>query len=156
MKKMAAAVLATFLALPVLAQPPVPPDEDIRGRSDEYQDAYRRGYEKGFERGYTRGLAEGERRGATAAPPPPPPPRLGPIVVTGAVYGTSSHHCEATRYMAHRADGKRTYSMEVSNGICGDPAHGDRKTLDITYRCGDIEKTASAPEHRTVYLDCSS
>jgi hypothetical protein len=40
--------------------------------------------------------------------------------------------------------------------MCGDPAKGQRKSLEATYRCGEIEKTASANEHRTIYLDCSS
>ena len=86
----------------------------------------------------------------------PAPPRLGPIRVTGAFYGTSSRNCDATRYVASRANGKRTYSFEISNNICGDPAHGDRKSLEVTYYCGHVVKSASANEHRTIYLDCTS
>jgi len=78
----------------------------------------------------------------------------GPIHVTGAVYGTSSHNCDGTRFLSRRANGKRSYSFEVTNEICGDPAHGERKSLDVTYRCGEVQKTASANEHRTIYLDC--
>jgi hypothetical protein len=155
MRRTSALVIAALLALPAFGQDT--PDEDMRNRSDEYQDAYRRGYEKGFERGYAKGLNEGERRAvaAPAPPPPPPPPRLGPIVVINADYGSQAHRCGATRYVAKRADGKRNFSMEVTNGICGDPSPKDRKTLDVTYRCGDIEKTASAPEHRNISLDCN-
>ena len=121
------------------------------------EDAYRRGYDEGFQRGYEKGLAEGEHRARAVATPPPAPPRAplgGPIHVTGAVYGTSSRNCDATRYVARRANGKSSYSFEVTNEPCGDPAHGDRKSLDVTYRCGEIVKTTSANEHRTVYLDC--
>lgn len=122
------------------------------------EDAYRRGYDEGFERGYRKGVEEAERRARAAAVPPPPlqplPPRTGPIHVTGAFYGTSSRNCDATRYVSHRASGKGSYSFEVTNEICGDPAHGDRKSLEVTYRCGEIVKTASANEHRTIYLDC--
>ena len=53
-------------------------------------------------------------------------------------------------------NGRRTASFEVTNDMCGDPAKGDRKQLEITYVCGSIAKTASAYEHRTVYLDCTS
>src|SRR4051812_35727433 len=121
------------------------------------EDAYRKGYDEGFERGYQKGLEEGERRSRVAAPPPPPAaPLLGPIHVTGAYYGTSSRNCDATRFLARRADGKRYYSFEVTNEICGDPAHGDRKSLEVTYRCGGVGKTASANEHRTIYLECRS
>jgi len=157
----ALAIAALAFTLPAAAQP-MPPRYDeppeIRDRGDEY----RRGYEAGFERGYARGLAEGERRGAPVmAPPPPQPlpppaPRLGPIRVTGAYYGTSSKNCDATRWLSHRANGKRSYSIEVTNDICGDPARGQRKELNATYRCGEIQKSASANEHRTIYLDCSS
>jgi hypothetical protein len=130
---------------------------EYRERSDS-REAYRRGYERGFERGYAKGLAEGERR-APPPPPvavPPPPPRLGPIRITGAFYGTSSKNCDATRYVASRANGKRNYSFEVSNNICGDPARGERKSLEVTYYCGQVVKSASANEHRTIYLDCTS
>ena len=121
------------------------------------EEAYRRGYDEGFQRGYQKGLEEGGHRAPVAAPPPPAPPRAplsGPIHVTGAFYGTSSRNCDATRYVARRANGKASYSFEVTNEICGDPAHGDRKSLDVTYRCGEIVKTTSANEHRTLYLDC--
>jgi hypothetical protein len=151
----AAGILAVMLMGPVhvLAQPHDDPPE-YRDRSD-YRDAYRKGYERGFERGFAKGLAEGERR---APPPPaaPPPPRLGPIRVTGAAYGTASRNCNAGKYVASRANGKRSYSFEVSNAICGDPAQGQRKTLEVTYYCGGVMKTASANEHRTIYLDCST
>jgi hypothetical protein len=124
-------------------------------RPEEARDAYRRGYDEGFERGYQKGVAEGERRATTVAQPPPPrAPLVGPIRVTGAFYGTSSHNCDATRQLSRRANGKRSYSFEVTNEICGDPAHGDRKSLEVTYRCGEVVKTASANEHRTIYLDC--
>ena len=46
-------------------------------------------------------------------------------------------------------------NLDVTNSICGDPSPGDRKSLDVTYVCGTIAKTASANEHRSVYLDCT-
>ena len=33
---------------------------------------------------------------------------------------------------------------------------GDRRSLDVTCCCGEISKTATANEHRTIYLDCTS
>jgi hypothetical protein len=47
-------------------------------------------------------------------------------------------------------------SFEVTNEMCGDPSHGDRKELAVTYRCGEAIKTAAANEHRNIYLDCRS
>ncbi|MGZ5079230.1 MAG: hypothetical protein ACXWHZ_06775 [Usitatibacter sp.] len=139
-----------------LAQDARPEPPEYRDRA-EAREAYRRGYETGFERGYRKGLEDGERRAAPIVAPPPAaaPPRLGPIRVSGAFYGTSSKNCDATRYVASRANGKRSYSFEVTNNICGDPARGDRKELSVTYRCGEVDKTSSANEHRTIYLDCT-
>lgn len=147
------AACAAAFCLPAFAQDE-PPEYRDRG---EARDAYRRGYESGFERGYRKGLEDGERRAAPiVAPQQPAPIRLGPIRVTGAFYGTSSKNCDATRYVASRANGKLSYSFEVSNNICGDPARGDRKELSVTYYCGGLSKSASANEHRTIYLDCNS
>jgi len=151
MKFLAAAVFAAGLqpAIPLQAQDEPP---EYRDRADS-REAWRRGYERGFERGYEKGLAEGGRRVAT--PPPPPPPRTGPIHVIRATYGTEARSCDATRWVASRANGRKTHSFEVTNAICGDPARGDRKSLEVAYRCGEIGKTASAFEHRTLYLDCN-
>ncbi len=52
-------------------------------------------------------------------------------------------------------NGRRTASVQVNNEMCGDPARGDRKELEVTFICGSIAKTASAYEHRTLYLDCT-
>lgn len=140
----AAALLA---ALPATAQ-----DRD----SYEYREGYRRGYDDGFAAGYRKALEEGR-----GAPPPapayaPPPVRLGPIRVTRALYGSSSRSCDATRYVKGQAEGRINATVNVSNDMCGDPAKGDRKQLEVTYICGSIAKTASAYEHRTIYLDCSN
>jgi hypothetical protein len=122
----------------------------------EAREAYRQGYERGYDEGFARGYRKGLEEGRPAAAAPPPPPRAtGPIRVSGAVYGTPAKNCDATRYVARRANGKRSYSFEVSNEMCGDPSRGDRKSLEVTYICGTIAKTASANEHRTIYLDCT-
>ena len=143
------------VALPSFAADDDDPPE-YRERT-EARDAYRRGYERGFERGFQKGLAEGQKRPVVApAPPPPPPPVLGPIRVSRAFYGTSSKNCNATHFVARRADGHGSHSFQVTNGMCGDPAHGDRKTLEVTYQCGQVVKTASAREHQTIFLDCNS
>jgi hypothetical protein len=126
-----------------------------RERDEDPGEAYRRGYEDGFARGYRKGLEEGEQRAAEVAPPPPPPRSTGPITISRAVYGTGSRLCDATRWTANRANGRRTASLDVSNKICGDPSPGERKSLEVTYVCGTIAKTASANEHRSVTLDCT-
>jgi hypothetical protein len=150
---LAAVLLGTGLAAVAQSRD----DERREQRREEARDAYRRGYDEGYERGYRKGVEEGERRAREAmAPPPPAVPRLGPIRVTGATYGSPAHKCDATRYVARGANGKMSYSFEVSNEMCGDPSHGDRKELAVTYRCGEVIKTAAANEHRNIYLDCRS
>ena len=148
------ALLAVSLApAAAFAQQDEPPEYRERG---ELRDAYRRGYESGFERGYRKGFEEGERRAAQAVAPAPPPVATGPIRVTGAFYGTNTKNCDATRQLSRRANGKKSFSLEVSNDLCGDPARGQRKALEVTYFCGGLSKKATANEHRTLYLDCSS
>ena len=132
---------------------------EYRDRKDQ-QEAYRKGYERGYDRGFQRGLEEA-RRGAPAqnvAPPavivPAPAPQLGPIKVTGAFYGSGKKNCDATRWVGRHANGNRTYSFKVSNDMCGDPDRGQRKTLEVTYWCGAVSRTASAREHQDIYLNC--
>jgi hypothetical protein len=147
-----AGLVALLAAFPAFA------DEDPPEYKDriEARDAYRRGYERGFERGYQRGLEEGEKRSASRPPPPPPPVVLGPIRVTRAEYGNSSRTCNATRFVKRAANGRRSHSFKVTNEMCGDPAHGARKTLEVTYYCGQVLKTASAREHQDIYLNCAT
>jgi hypothetical protein len=134
-------------------------NDEYRGYNKELRDAYRRGYDRGYDRGYRAGQESAPR---PVAPPPPamiaPPPNVptGPIVVTGAYYGTEERNCQAGRQVARIANGKRTYSFKVTNDICGDPSPGNRKTLEVTYSCGHLQKTASAREHQTLFLDCAS
>lgn len=126
-------------------------DEEERPRDprEAYREGYQRGYEDGFERGYRKAREEARSEAAEPARP------TGPITVSSARYGTSSRNCDATRYVARRANGKPSYSFEVSNDMCGDPSHGDRKSLEVTYICGSLAKSASANEHRSIYLDCT-
>jgi hypothetical protein len=74
--------------------------------------------------------------------------------VTAAFYGTDSKKCDATRQVSRQANGRASASFEVTNGICGDPSPGNRKELEVTFFCGGVAKSASAYEHRTIYLAC--
>ena len=132
-----------------------------RSERDVYDDGYKAGFKEGYAKGFKEGLAEGEKRAAGYAPPPPapPPPKAGPngpIRIQGAFYGTPSKNCNATHWLARHADGRVNASVDVENKICGDPAPGQRKSLEVTYLCGTFPKSASAFEHRTLYLDCAS
>jgi hypothetical protein len=149
--------LAPLLAAAAIAA--LPATLAAQGRdSDDYRDGYRRGYDDGFAAGYRKALEEGSRPPVTVAPPPPMPRPGGPINITRAVYGSTSRSCDATDYARRQAQGRMSASFEVTNTMCGDPAKGDRKELEVTYVCGrgGPAKTASAREHRSVYLDCTN
>ncbi len=87
--------------------------------------------------------------------PPPPPRSTGPISVQRAAYGSGGRVCDATRWARSRTQGRQTATLDVTNNICGDPAPGARKSLEVTYVCGSVPKTASANEHRSLFLDCT-
>lgn len=132
--------------------------------SYDYREGYRRGYDDGYAAGYRRALEEGSRPPVVITPAPPPPvpvqpvaPRPnGPINVTRAFYGSPSRSCDATRFVARQANGRLTANVGVTNEMCGDPAPGSRKQLEVTYTCGRVVRQASAYEHRAVYLDCTN
>jgi len=152
-------LLTLALALGLAAAPAAAANgEEPKEERADYREGYRRGYDDGFASGYRKGIEETRRAAPpAAAPAPPPPPRpSGPITVSTAYYGTSSKSCDATRWLAKRVNGRRSATVAVSNEMCGDPARGDRKQLEVTYVCGTIARTASAFEHRDLYLDCTN
>jgi hypothetical protein len=157
MRHAPAVALAFALGLAASLTAAAADGEPAEDRPD-FREGYRKGYDDGFASGYRKGLEEARRAApAAAAPPPPPPPRpTGPITVSSAYYGTPSKSCDATRWLAQRVNGRRSASFEVTNEMCGDPARGERKQLEVTYVCGSIAKTATAYEHRTAYLDCTN
>ena len=116
--------------------------------SSDYKEGYAEGFRDGFEKGRRKAITEQRDESTTAS-------RGQLITVTSAIYGPESgSSCDARRFAGSRANGRRSASIEVTNKICGDPSPGDRKSLEITYRCGNLVKTASAYEHRTAYLSC--
>jgi hypothetical protein len=129
---------------------------------DETSEAYKSGYNQGYSRGFREGMAEGEKRAASLQPPPqvivapPKPGPSGPITVSSATYGSDKKSCNALHWLSRRVNGKLTASVDVENSICGDPHPGARKQLEVSYICGSFAKTASAYEHRSLYLDCTS
>lgn len=131
------AVFICCLALGVAAQ-----------ESPDFKQGYARGFKDGFDEGYRKAIAE-QNAASTAAS------KGFPIAITGATYGPDSGaSCDAKRFVAPRVNGRTSASIDVTNQMCGDPSPGKRKSLNVTYLCGNVAKTASAYEHRTVYLSC--
>ena len=149
---------AAALAVTILSSAAQAQDRD----SYDYREGYRRGYDDGYAAGYRRALEEGSRPPVVITPPPPPvvqppgPRPTGPITITRAIYGSPSRSCDATRFVARQANGRLNANVGVTNDMCGDPAPGSRKQLEVTYTCGRIVREASAYEHRSVFLDCTN
>ena len=122
---------------------------DVNAReSVEFRQGYAEGFKEGFDEGYRKAQAEQGAVGAAAS-------KGFLIAITSATYGPDDgSSCDARRFVAPRVNGRRSASIDVTNQMCGDPSPGDRKSLNITYLCGNLSKTASAYEHRTVYLSC--
>jgi hypothetical protein len=115
--------------------------------SHDFKQGYSRGFKDGFDEGYRKAISE---QGVA-----PAASKGFPISITSAVYGPDSGaSCDARRFVAPRANGRFNASIDVTNQMCGDPSPGKRKSLNITYFCGNTAKTASAFEHRTAYLSC--
>lgn len=160
--------LGVLAAGSAMAQMPFPVPNPGGSRSGDYMQGYRDGYRDGFERGRQEAMnnnpgwnSNGNRFGDRSGPDYNPfgggssAPGGRSINVVSAVYGNYSSDCDATRYVASRAAGRMVATIEVSNNMCGDPARGDRKTLRVRYYCGSELREASAPEHRSVTLDCT-
>lgn len=116
--------------------------------SSDYKEGYADGFRDGFEKGRRKAVTEQYSERSAE-------PRAQLIAITSAIYGPErGSSCDARRFVEARLNGRRNASIEVTNKMCGDPSPGNRKSLEITYRCGNLVKTASAYEHRTAYLSC--
>ena len=114
---------------------------------------FRRGYEQGYRDGVeARGLQD-PQRGST-----------GRIDIDMARYGTRNASCNAQDKLqkavnkARNSDGwRRGFSIVANNELCGDPARGSVKQLDISYRCnnGPVQRIQTR-EGGSVTLHCDS
>ena len=102
---------------------------------------YRRGYDDGFAAGQRaahddRGRGGGDR-----------------LRVLKAEYGARGNVCDARRVV--RDEIERNGAIRVSNQLCGDPAPGVQKRMEVVYRCGDDEpQRVGAREGETMRLSC--
>lgn len=99
-------------------------------------------YRQGYQQGYRDGLAAGGRDGA-------------PMMIMDARYGTRrGGFCDA-RGAIQRAVGPRTSArIRVDNRLCGDPALGIPKHIEVRYRCGDRMQRVDGPENSDIILRC--
>ena len=113
--------------------------------------------ESDFERGYRDGYRKGYQDGMNSGPSGSPQWQGGGtqgIVVIRARYGDENRSCDLTARAAQRFNGRADAEVDVSNQLCGDPAPGGRKSLQLEYLCKGQTRTAEAYEHRRLSVNC--
>lgn len=90
---------------------------------------YRRGYDDGYRAGM-----DAARGGPGRAEPGGGRHR---IIIEDAVYGDRDGACDARPAVQAMVNRQREPLVRADNRLCGDPAPQRRKTLEITYRCGN-------------------
>ncbi len=77
------------------------------------------------------------------------------IQILEAFYGEGERLCDAGYQVSSRCGGRGDCQFRVDNGLCGDPARGERKALFVAYRCsrGD-DQIALYPEGAQATLRC--
>ena len=78
------------------------------------------------------------------------------ISVVSATYGIKDRQCDAMKPVAAACNGKPFCGVDVRNHtLCGDPAHGSRKVLSVTYTCsGDGPYVQENLEFTVLRLGC--
>ncbi|HEY8027865.1 MAG TPA: hypothetical protein VIF60_25225 [Burkholderiaceae bacterium] len=105
---------------------------------------------------YRRGYDQGYRDGAEAQSQADRGGQRGRIVIEEAHYGSrEGGFCEAREALQRMAGWRRHLDILADNNLCGDPAHGIPKHLDVRYRCGDSQPMrAEAHEGEMLALNC--
>ena len=104
---------------------------------------YRRGYDQGYRDG-----AEAQSHADHGD--------AGRIIIEEAHYGArDAGFCDARESIQRSIGWRRHADVLVNNELCGDPAHGVHKHLEIRYRCGHSQPVRTeAPEDAIIALSC--
>jgi hypothetical protein len=109
---------------------------------------YRRGYDDGYAAGQRDSRGDRGDRGDRGRGPD------WGIRIEEAEYGTGGAMCNARRAVREAAE-RSGGAVPVGNHLCGDPAVGKPKRLNVVYRCGNSEPLrVSARENDTLRLSC--
>ncbi len=76
------------------------------------------------------------------------------LTIQAAVYGTNSDFCDATTSFVNVCENDASCSVQVSNGLCGDPAPGVPKDVMISYKCGLEQRFTTVGEGQNASLTC--
>jgi hypothetical protein len=125
MNKPLAAMKSHLILSAVAAIALVAPLTAVHAQSAEFRRGYDEGYRAGMDAargGEGRGEGGGGRRR---------------IIIEDAVYGDRDGVCDARPAVQTMVERQRDPLIRADNRLCGDPARGRAKSLEITYRCGD-------------------
>ncbi len=76
------------------------------------------------------------------------------IQVLDARYGSQRNACNAAQAVARQCDGRDRCGVRVDNNLCGDPAYGEQKVLEVNYSCRGARRNAFGREGQRVELHC--
>ena len=76
------------------------------------------------------------------------------VFIAEATYGIDGRYCDATEALQRSCDGHGRCQVKAGNQLCGDPAKGDRKQLEVDYVCNGSYDSESAWEDRLLVLSC--
>jgi len=103
----------------------------------------RRGPDDGYQAGQR--ADDGGHRG---------PPGFMRVRIERADYGVRGRMCDARQSVSDEVE-RNHGAVLVGNQLCGDPARGAQKSLNVTYRCGDSDSVrVTAREQETLRLSC--
>ncbi len=107
---------------------------------------YRRGYDQGYRDGAEAQSQQDQEGG----------PRGRRIIIEDATYGTREAACNIRDMLQQTVGRRRNITITANNDLCGDPAPGRSKRLDIRYRCGGDGPVlrAQTRESSSVTLNC--
>lgn len=79
----------------------------------------------------------------------------GNLVIRSASYGSQGRSCNATDIVARMCNGAERCVVAASDGLCGDPYYGARKSLTVVFACGGFNYTAKTREgDRPLNISC--
>ncbi len=85
----------------------------------------------------------------------PPAMHAHGLKILSAAYGQlPARTCDATHELAERCNGKSVCKVKASNRLCGDPAHGVKKSLKVEYACDGRRMVRRVQEGQKIKLMC--
>lgn len=76
------------------------------------------------------------------------------LKVQAVAYGERESFCDATAPIAARCDREESCTVEINNGLCGDPLPGIVKVAHVTFKCRSTQRFTTLRENTAGSLSC--